>query len=297
MAIHLAGMPDDLFSNLKHGFNKLIPAALRRDVPVVPVVRLSGAIGMPSLLRPSLTLATAARPLARAFAVKRAPAVALVINSPGGSPVQSHLIHQRIRALAAETDKHVFAFVEDVAASGGYMLACAADEIICDPSSIVGSIGVISAGFGFERLIEKVGIERRVHTAGTRKGMLDPFQPENPEDVERLEAIQREIHTSFAALVKVRRSGLLAADDETLFSGEFWAGTQALGLGLVDGIGDLRSVLRARYGANVRTPLIQAGGLFGRRGGVAMGAGLAAGMADGLIAAAEERTLWSRYGR
>lgn len=264
---------------------------------MVPVVRLSGAIGMTSLLRPSLTLATAARPLARAFAVKRAPAVALVINSPGGSPVQSHLIHQRIRALAAETDKHVFAFVEDVAASGGYMLACAADEIICDPSSIVGSIGVISAGFGFERLIEKVGIERRVHTAGTRKGMLDPFQPENPDDVERLEAIQREIHASFAALVKARRNGLLAADDGTLFSGEFWAGTQALGLGLVDGIGDLRSVLRARYGTKVRTPLVQAGGLFGRRGGVSIGAGLAAGVADGLIAAAEERTLWNRYGR
>ncbi|OYY07387.1 MAG: S49 family peptidase [Rhizobiales bacterium 35-68-8] len=294
-------MADDLLSSVKRSFNRVLPAAWRSDTPVVPVVRLSGAIGMPGLLRPSLTLATAARPLAKAFAVKRAPAVALVINSPGGSPVQSHLIHQRIRALAIETDKHVFAFVEDVAASGGYMLACAADEIICDPSSILGSIGVISAGFGFEGLIEKMGIERRVHTAGTRKGMLDPFQKEDPADVERLEAIQREIHASFVALVKARRGDALSGDDETLFSGEFWAGTQALGLGLADGMGDLRSVLRARYGANVRTPLVQAGGLFGRRGGVlleqGLGAGVGAGLADGLLSAAEDRSLWSRYGR
>ena len=300
-------MADDLLTSLKRGASRLLPPAWRSDDPVVPVVRLSGTIGMSAPLRPSLSIGGVAKLLDRAFAVKKAPAVALIINSPGGSPVQSHLIYKRIRALAAENDKHVFAFVEDVAASGGYMIACAADEIIADPSSVVGSIGVISASFGFDKMIERIGVDRRVHTAGTRKMMLDPFQPERPEDVERLLALQQDVHRMFADLVRSRRGDTLNGDEETLFSGEFWVGSQALGLGLVDDLGDVRSVLRARYGDKVRTPLIAATSWWMRRsGGVGAslgalasgeaGAGLGAGVADGLIASAEDRAIWARYG-
>ncbi len=291
-------MPDEFLPTLKRGLGRILPAKWRGDAPIIPVVRLSGAIGMNTPFRQSLTISSIAKPLEKAFAMKKAPAVALVINSPGGSPVQSHLIYKRIRALASETDKHVFAFVEDVAASGGYMIACAADEIICDPSSVVGSIGVISSGFGFEKLIEKIGIERRVHTAGTRKMMLDPFRPEQPEDVERLEGLQREIHQTFAGLVKSRRGDTLTGTDEELFSGEFWIGSQALGLGLVDDLGDLRSVLRARYGEKVRMPLITSGGWLSsrRQGGVSAAALHGAGLGEGLMASVDERAVWARYG-
>ncbi|MFG1410437.1 S49 family peptidase [Xanthobacter sp. VTT E-85241] len=295
-------MDDSFLASLQSGFRRLLPARWRNDLTTVPVVRLSGTIGMSAPFQQSLTLAGVAKTLDRAFAVKKAPAVALIINSPGGAPVQSHLIHKRIRALAEEKEKHVFAFVEDVAASGGYMIACAADEIFVDPSSVVGSIGVISAGFGFDKLIERFGIERRVHTAGTRKMMLDPFQPEREEDVERLKALQREIHQMFADLVRRRRGPVLSGEDEMLFSGEFWAGAQALSLGLADGIGDLREILQARYGRAVRTPLITApGGWLGRRvpgvGSALPSAGAAgAGLAQGLAGVAEERALWARYG-
>src|SRR5215475_5994975 len=171
-----------------------LPKRLRRDLPVVPIVRLTGVIGFSTPLRPGLSIAGIARTLERAFGVRNARAVALAINSPGGSAVQSHLIFQRIRALAEEKKLPVIAFVEDVAASGGYMIACAADEIICDASSIVGSIGVVGGTFGFNRLLERLGIERRIYTAGERKVMLDPFQPEKPEDVAHLKAIQQDIH-------------------------------------------------------------------------------------------------------
>ena len=186
-----------------------LPARFRSDIPIVPVVRLSGAIGISSPLKPGLTLASVARSLDRAFAMRNIRAVALSINSPGGAAAQSHLIYRRIRALADEKKIPVIAFVEDVAASGGYMIACAADEIICDPSSIVGSIGVVGGSFGFDKLIEKIGVERRLYTSGENKAMLDPFLPEKPEDVERLKAIQREIHESFIALVKARRGAKL----------------------------------------------------------------------------------------
>ncbi|MFG1463072.1 S49 family peptidase [Xanthobacter sp. DSM 24535] len=296
-------MDEPFLASLQRGARRLLPARWRDDLTTVPVVRLSGAIGMITPFQQSLTLAGVAKTLDRAFAVKRAPAVALIINSPGGAPVQSHLIHKRIRALAEEKEKHVFAFVEDVAASGGYMIACAADEIFVDLSSIVGSIGVISAGFGFDKLIERIGVERRVHTAGTRKMMLDPFRPEQEEDVERLKALQRDIHQMFADLVRRRRGPVLSGDDDLLFSGEFWAGAQALSLGLADGVGDLREILRARYGREVRTPLVTApGGWFGRRApgvgtsGSAIGGAAGVGFAQGLASLAEERALWSRYG-
>ena len=279
--------------------NPLLPRRFRSHVPIVPVVRLAGLIGIVTPLRPGLTLAGIARTLERAFSYRNANAVALLINSPGGSAVQSHLIYQRIRQLAAENGRPVIACLEDVAASGGYMLACAADEIVCDPSSIVGSIGVIGGSFGFDQLIKKVGIERRVYTAGERKAMLDPFLPERPEDVERLKAIQKEIHATFIGLVKARRGEKLTGPDNALFSGEYWAGVKAVELGLADRIGDLRSYLRARFGEKVETPLISAErGFFGRRvPGVATAAPwAAAGFADEIVSALEARAIWARYG-
>jgi signal peptide peptidase SppA len=294
--------PDSLFDRTLDGLRGMMPLRYRSDVPIVPVVRLSGIIGFSTPLRPGLTLASCARSLDRAFGLKQARAVAIVINSPGGSAVQSHLIFRRIRQLAAEKEKTVIAFVEDVAASGGYMIACAADEIVCDPASIVGSIGVVGGSFGFHGLIEKLGIERRLYTSGEHKAMLDPFLPENPDDVARLKAIQRTIHDMFIDLVKERRGALLVGPEDDLFSGAYWTGTTAQEYGLVDHIGDLRSVLRARYGEKVAMPLIAAErGLFGRRlpgiGQAAESAGhLVPGLADDLISALEARAMWGRYG-
>ena len=292
-----------LFASAREMLRPVTPRRLWADVPVVPVVRLSGVIGMSSPLRPGLMLASVARQLERAFATRRARAVALLINSPGGSPVQSHLIYLRIRSLAAEKKLPVIAFAEDVAASGGYMLACAADEIICDPSSIVGSIGVLGGTFGFPKLMEKLGIERRIYTSGERKATLDPFLPEKPEEVERLKLIQREIHDDFIELVKERRGAHLAGPETDLFSGEYWTGRTAVELGLVDAIGDLRSVLRERFGDKVVMPVISPErSLLGRlRPGVGLeSVGLERigrdGFADELISALEARALWARYG-
>jgi serine protease SohB len=243
-------------------------------------------------------MASIARTLDRVFAVRNAAAVAFAINSPGGSPVQSHLIFRRIRELAEEKKRRVIAFVEDAAASGGYMLACAADEIIADPSSIVGSIGVVGGTFGFDKLIARLGIERRLYTSGEHKGMLDPFLPENPDDVERLKKLQRDIHADFIALVKSRRGGKLTGADEELFSGEYWTGRRALDLGLVDGVGELRNTLRARFGDKVVTPLISAERrLFSRRpAGIGYGDFMREGLAEDIISALEARAMWARYG-
>jgi signal peptide peptidase SppA len=282
----------------------MVPARLRPGTAVVPVVRLSGLIGAVTPLRPGMSLAGVARTLERAFAVKNAKAVALVINSPGGSPVQSRQIYLRIRQLAAEKKLPVLVFVEDVAASGGYMIACAGDEIFCDPSSILGSIGVVGGSFGFQELIKKVGVERRLYTAGAHKAMLDPFLPENPEDVARVKALQREIHAIFIALVKQSRGTRLKGTDDVLFTGEYWTGETSVSLGLADAIGDLRSTLRARYGDKVLTPVIapSAGllsGLFGRK---SAGAGTLGeldgigGLPDELISALESRAIWARFG-
>src|SRR3954466_6500811 len=245
----------------------LIPARWRPNAAVVPVVRLSGVIGAVTPLRPGMTLGAVAKLLERAFATRNAKAVALAINSPGGSPVQSRQIYLRIRQLAAEKKLPVLVFVEDVAASGGYMLACAGDEIFCDPSSILGSIGVVGGGFGFQDLIRKIGGERRLYTAGAHKAMLDPFQPEDPDDVARLKSIQREIHAIFIALVRQSRGARLKGADDVLFTGEYWAGESSVSLGRADRIGDLRSTLRSRSGEKVVMPLTAtARGLFsGRR--------------------------------
>jgi len=290
----------NIFARTLGGLRMLLPARFRTDIPVVPVVRLSGVIGVSTPLRPGLMISTAAKTLERAFSVRNARAAALLINSPGGSPSQSHLIYRRIRDLAAEKKIPVIAFVEDVGASGGYMLACTGDEIICDQYSIVGSIGVVGGSFGFSRLMNKLGVERRLYTSGEHKAMLDPFLPEDPGDVKRLKAIQKDIHERFIALVKERRAGKLKGPEKTLFSGEFWTAPKAIEFGLADSLGDMRSVLRARYGEKVRTPLISAErSLFGRRlQGVGLAAALAGqpGLADDLVSALETRGLWARYG-
>jgi serine protease SohB len=278
----------------------ILPQRFRAG-PVVPVVRLTGIIGVSTPLKPGLTISSCAISLERAFAYSGAKAVALVINSPGGSATQSHLIFKRIRALSAEKKLPVIAFIEDAGASGGYMIACAADEIIADESSIVGSIGVVGGSFGFNRLIEKIGVERRLYTSGKHKAMLDPFLPENLDDVERLKALQREIHDFFIGLVKTSRGAKLKGPESDLFTGEYWSGTRALALGLVDAIGDLRTVLRARFGEKVVTPLVsEARGLFGRRvPGIEAGlAGLlnGPGLAEDVISALEAQAMWARYG-
>jgi signal peptide peptidase SppA len=291
-----------LFASGRQALRPILPKRLRGDRPVVPVVRLAGVIGVSTPLRSALTLAGVARPLERAFGMRQARAVAIVVNSPGGAPVQSHLIYRRIRQLAAENNRPVIAFAEDVAASGGYMIACAADEIICDPSSIVGSIGVVGGSFGFSKLIDKLGVERRLYTSGDHKAMLDPFLPEKPDDVERLKSVQREIHEGFIDLVKQSRGSRLKGQEKTLFSGEYWTGSKAIELGLADALGDLRGTLRARFGDDVLTPLVApARGWFGR-----VQPGVGAGDIDSLlrrgdfaeqiISALEARALWARYG-
>jgi signal peptide peptidase SppA len=283
--------------SLNDGWTRFLPERFRGAV--VPVVRLSGTIGAVTPLRPGLSLSGVSKLLEKAFETKRAKAVALVINSPGGSPVQSHQIYARIRQLAETKKIPVLVFVEDVAASGGYMIACAGDEIFCDPSSILGSIGVIGGTFGFQDLIKKVGIERRIYTSGEHKSSLDPFLPENPDDVARLKAIQRQIHDSFIDLVKRSRGARLQGEESFLFSGEYWAGERSVKLGLADAIGDLRSVLRARYGERVRMPVIAPkSGLLSTLAGRKPGAEamIGAGFADDLISALETRALWARYG-
>ena len=224
----------------------ILPKKFRDKPVVIPTVRLSGAIMASQGMRPTLSIATAAGRLKKAFSVKDAPAVAIVINSPGGSPVQANLIYKRIRALAEENDKKVIVAVEDVAASGGYMIALAGDEIIADPSSIVGSIGVISAGFGFVDLIEKLGVERRVYTAGENKMILDPFKPEKKSDIQYLRSIQDEIHDTFVDMVKERRGDVITGDEKEVFSGRFWTATTGQSLGLVDRIGDIRAIVKER---------------------------------------------------
>lgn len=285
------------------GFLKyLVPKRFRKKELVIPVVRMHGAImAGGNQFRPALNLASYAPLLEKAFAIKDAPAVAISVNSPGGSPVQARMIYNRIRQLAEEKDKKVLIFVEDVAASGGYMIALAGDEIIADPTSIVGSIGVVSGGFGFPEMLKKIGVERRVYTAGENKVILDPFQPEKEGDIEYLKTLQLEIHKVFIDMVKSRRGSRLG-EDSTIFSGLFWTGTRGLELGLIDGLGEMRDVIKRRFGKDAKLELI--GGtrtLFGRRvPGVALGSAnlgeIASGATAGLAEGLEERAMWSRFG-
>jgi signal peptide peptidase SppA len=272
--------------------------------PVVPVLRFAGPIGAAMPLRPGLSIAHAASAIEKAFDMSKCPAVAIVINSPGGSAVQSNLIFRRIRQLAEEKKKTVYTFCEDVAASGGYYLAVAGDEIYADASSIVGSIGVIFSGFGFVKAIEKLGIERRVYTAGIAKDALDPFRPERPEEVEQIKSVQRDVHDVFIGIVKERRAGRLRGTDSDMFSGAFWSAPKAMELGLVDGISDVRTKMRELYGDKVRLKVVplEKGGLLSRLRRSPASTGyeeLTTGrlaFAEDLISAIEARALWSRYG-
>ena len=281
---------------------KYLPGKMGNKDTVIPVVRLKGMIAAGGSFPTSsvLSLATCAPVLARAFADKKAPAVAISINSPGGSPVQSRLIYQRIRDLAQKHEKKVLMFVEDVAASGGYMIALAGDEIIADETSIVGSIGVVSAGFGFDKLIEKIGVDRRVYTAGKNKVMLDPFQPEKKTDIAYLKELQLDIHQVFVDMVKARRGDRLA-DNPDLFTGKFWTGTLSKELGLVDQLGHMAPVLQSRYGKDVKLKLVQAKrGLFGRSvpgvAGSLFSPESTAMVAEAALGLAEEKAMRARFG-
>jgi serine protease SohB len=260
--------------------------------PRVALLRLAGLIAARGggLAPPGLSAAGLAPLIERAFGLKRLAGVVLVVNSPGGSPVQSSLIAQHIRRLAEEKKIPVIACVEDAAASGGYWLACAADEIVVDPASIVGSIGVISAGFGLAEAMRRLGIERRLRTAGAEKSFLDPFRPENPADVARLEALLAELHEIFRAWVRTRRAGRLKAPEEELFTGRFWTGQQAVALGLADRLGEAGAEIRARFGEKAQViPIGQRRPPWPLR--------LLPGLsADALVAAAEERAAWARLG-
>jgi signal peptide peptidase SppA len=257
----------------------------------IPVVRLHGVIAAEQR-QGRLNIATVAPLLQRAFAIKSAPAVAIIVNSPGGSPVQSRLIAKRIRDLADEHHKPVLVFVEDAAASGGYFIAVAGDEIIVDPSSIVGSIGVIMAGFGFVGALDKLGIERRVHTAGNNKSTLDPFLPEKKSDIERIKQFETDIHNVFIDVVKSRRGARLRGADDVLFTGEWWTGIRGVELGLVDAIGDIHETLHTRYGPHLNLKVIEP-----KRSWFGIPRiGFAAGLSGDIAATIEDRAAWARFG-
>lgn len=287
---------NDLMTRLEGLLARLPLRRFRDPAPVIAVLRLHGVIGRLGPVKSGLTLEKLEKSIDRAFAMRRVKTVVLSINSPGGSPVQSAMIAGRIRQLAAEKDIPVVAFAEDVAASGGYWLACAADEIFADANSIIGSIGVISSGFGFPQVLGRIGVERRVYTAGKRKGMLDPFQPEAPDDVARLKSIQTDMHESFKNYVRERRGEKITAPDAELFDGDIWTGSQAVSLGLVDGLGDLRSVMRKLFGdrVKIRTVNPSGGGILRRwLGG---GSSREEGRVWAAIAVFEDWAHWKRFG-
>lgn len=274
-----------------------IPNRFYSSKPEIPVVRLHGAIlDSTSLIARSLSLGRCANLLDKAFAYKKAPAIALIINSPGGSPVQSRLIFKRIRDLAEEKKKQVLVFIEDIAASGGYMIACAGDEIFADPSSIVGSIGVVSASFGFPELLKKIGVERRVYTAGKNKVTLDPFQPEKKADIEHLKSLQLEVHQTFIDLVKERRAEKLSNNSD-IFTGMFWSGKKGVELGLIDGLSDIRSTIKERFGHDAKLRLITPPKSFlSPKTSSGITANAVSAAVDSALMAAQERALWQRYG-
>ena len=279
--------------------DKLTSFGKRR--PIVAVLTLNGVIGQMGGLRRGLSIGSIEKRIGSAFSLRRLVAVAVSINSPGGSPVQSDLIAKRLRDLAAEKDIPIFSFVEDVAASGGYWLACAGGEIYACTSSIVGSIGVVSGGFGFTDLIGKLGIERRLYTAGEKKAMNDPFGPEKPTEVKHLKALQKDIHNDFISMVKINRGERLNGAHNKLFTGAYWTGRQALELGLIDGIGDLRNVMREKFGDNVRFKFFDENRSWlqrriATRSRFIPGSGNDLGFARDLVGAVEERFLWNRVG-
>lgn len=272
-------------------FHRLLASARRLffgDAPIVPVIRLEGVIAAGGRAGQTLSLARLEKAIEKAFSFEDAPAVALLVNSPGGSPVQSKLIHDRIRQLAEEKKKPVVAFCEDAAASGGYMIAIAADEVFCDAASVIGSIGVVSASFGFHEAMRKLGVERRLRTAGENKSLMDPFSPATKEQEARLDRLMGAIHEVFIEMVRSRRGDRLGEDPD-IFSGAVYTGAEAQTAGLVDGLADIRSEMRERYGEEVRLKVVNPA-----RGGAL--ARLLPTAAAALFDEAERRSLWARLG-
>ena len=262
-----------------------------RKKKIIPHIKLSGVIGNVGKFKQGIDFSGQEEIISKAFALKKAPCVAITINSPGGSPVQSHLIHDQIRSLAKKNKKKVLIFAEDVAASGGYLIACSGDEIYANQSSIIGSIGVIYSSFGFTELISKIGVQRRVYTAGKSKSTLDPFMEEKKEDIDRLKNIQLDLHKDFIEVVENSRSNKLKKDSGIeLFSGEFWSGRKAKELGLIDGIGSAEKVLKEKYGEDV---VIKK---FEKQKGWLASKLSSESHTDKVISIMEERSIWQRYG-
>lgn len=282
-------------------FDRIRHTVFGAGPPVVAVLRLTGPIGATARFRPGLNLANTARQIEQAFTMGGVKAVAIAVNSPGGSPVQSALIMKRIRDFAREKDIPVLAFAEDVAASGGYMLALAGDEIYAHEASIIGSIGVVAGGFGFAQAIEKLGVERRLYAVGEHKARLDPFSPEKKEDVDWLHDLQEDIHEYFKSVVRDRRGKRLKSPRADIFSGDVWLAEQAKKYGLIDGIGDLRGILRERFGKKVKLRLVSEkkgllSGLFRTRESDEEGGHALADLPAALIATIEARLMWNRFG-
>ena len=261
----------------------------------VPVIKLSGVIGQGGSLRSGLNMSNLDKIIEKAFSFKKAPAIALLINSPGGSPTQSSLIASKIRSLAIKNKIKVYAFVEDVAASGGYWLACAADEIYIDENSIVGSIGVISPGFGFVQMLKKLGIERRVYTSGKSKSFLDPFKAIKQEDIKRLKGIQEQIHKNFIKYVKKSRGNKIKLKDKNIFNGLFWIGDQAIKLGLADSIGHIESTMKKKYGSKTKIRFIEQKKSFIQKRFSSLANTKLIDSSE-IIDALEEKAYWARFG-
>ena len=258
---------------------------------IIPHIKLSGVIGNVGKFKQGIDFSGQEEIILKAFSVKKAPCVAITINSPGGSPVQSHLIYNFIRQLAEKNKKKVIVFAEDVAASGGYLIACAGDEIYANSSSIIGSIGVIYSSFGFTELIKKIGVERRVHTAGKNKSTLDPFLDEKKEDIERLKNIQLDLHKDFIDVVEKSRGSKLKKSEVELFTGEFWSGSKAKNLGLVDQIGDASQVLKDKYGEDVIIKKFEKS-----KSWLSKKLSSSSDRVDQLSNILEEKSIWQRYG-
>ena len=258
---------------------------------IVAHIKLNGVIGNVGRFKQGLDFSGQEEIIEKAFSLKKAKAVAITINSPGGSPVQSHLIYSFIREQAKKNKMKVFVFAEDVAASGGYLIACAGDEIYANSSSIIGSIGVIYSSFGFTELIKKIGVERRVHTAGKNKSSLDPFQDEKKEDIERLKNIQLDLHKDFIDVVEESRGSKLKKDQLELFSGEFWSGSKAKELGLVDGIGNANQILKEKFGEDVVIKKFEKS-----KSWLSKKLSSSTNQMDQFANILEERSIWQRYG-
>jgi len=261
----------------------------------MPVIKLTGVIGQAGMLKSGLTLSSVGKLIEKAFSNKKCPAVSLLINSPGGSPTQSSLIAKKIKSLAKKNNTKVYAFVEDVAASGGYWLACAADEIYVDENSILGSIGVISPGFGFVQMLKKLGIERRVYTSGKDKSFLDPFQDAKKDDIKRLKDIQDKIHKNFINHVKKSRGNKIKSPDKNIYNGHFWIGDDAVKLGLADGIGDIESILKSKFGKQIKIKIIEQKKSFIQKK-ISSSIDLKNLNFYDIIDAFEEKSYWSRFG-